>query len=282
MDIRLPSGVALRGGTQSADVVAYCDSWFAEVEGAGYTTGVYVGSETGLTGDRSFRQLKTKHYRKSGSSALVPSDHMSPRMNRSKPPTQRDMKREDTRARLFAAALDEFRRVGVDQARVSEICRNAGVAKGTFFFHFATKDHVLLERQQQISGRMASRIEAELSNVPDAKTFVQRLAAIVIEEHKAVGDPELVRQINLAIVRQSGAPRLGIAHTAFGVALAAQIHRHQQAGILRKGIDAARLADCLRLGFFGFLVAPDAGVDTTRPRLALLAGLLAESLAPKR
>ncbi|MCL5671547.1 MAG: TetR/AcrR family transcriptional regulator [Acidobacteria bacterium] len=112
--------------------------------------------------------------------------------------------------------------MGVEAARVSEICRVVGVAKGTFFFHFPTKDHVLLDRQAQISVAMARRIEMELTDVPNAKTFLSRLAAIVIEEHEALGDPELVRQINLAIVRQSGAPRLGVAKTAFGVALASQ------------------------------------------------------------
>lgn len=193
--------------------------------------------------------------------------------------TNRDLQRQETFSRVYEAALEEFRREGVDQARVSDICARAGVAKGTFFFHFPTKDHVLLERQRRISEAMAARIENELGTVADAKAFLAGLTSIVLEEHQAVGDLELVRQINLAIVRQSGSPSLGIHHTAFGAALTAQIRHLQQAGILKKGIEAAKLTDTLRLSFFGFLVNPHFSFGTGRPRIALLTTLLAESLA---
>lgn len=195
-----------------------------------------------------------------------------------KPPTARTLQRRDTFSRVYEAALSEFRRVGVEQATVSEICRRAGVAKGTFFFHFPTKDHVLLARQQRISEAMAERISAELQDVPDARAFLQRLTKIVMEEHQAVGDVELVRQINLAIVRLGGVPRLGVGHTAFGVALARQIGRLQREGVIRSGVNAARLADCLRLSFFGFLLNPQSSFETSRRQLALLTKLLAEAL----
>ncbi|HLS79979.1 MAG TPA: TetR/AcrR family transcriptional regulator [Steroidobacter sp.] len=199
-------------------------------------------------------------------------------MNHPKRPTARELQRQDTFNRVFEAALSEFRRVGVEKATVREICLRAGVAKGTFFFHFPTKDHVLLARQQRISEAMAQRIATELTDAPDAKVFLQRLTAIVLEEHQAVGDLELVRQINLAIVRQGGLPQLGVKHTAMGVALAAQIRRLQRAGVIRSGVDAARLADCLRLSFFGFLLNPQSSFETSRPQLALLTSLLAEAL----
>lgn len=200
-------------------------------------------------------------------------------MTRTKRPNTRELQRQDTFNRVFEAALSEFRRAGVEQATVSGICLRAGVAKGTFFFHFPTKDHVLLARQQRISEAMARRIASELNGIRDARVFLRRLTAIVLEEHRAVGDLELVRQINLAIVRQSGDPQLGVRQTAFGVALAAQIRRLQRAGALRRGVDAARLADCLRLSFFGFLVDPRSSFGTRRPRLALLTKLLADALA---
>lgn len=200
-------------------------------------------------------------------------------MTRAKPPTARALQRQDTFNRVFEAALSEFRRVGVEKATVSEICRRAGVAKGTFFFHFPTKDHVLLARQQRISEAMARRITDELGEVSDVRVFLQRLTAIVLEEHQAIGDLELVREINLAILRHGGDPQLGVRQTAFGVALAAQIRRLQQAKVIRPGVDAARLTDCLRMSFFGFLVNPQSSFQTGRPQLALLTKLLAEALA---
>ncbi|MBK6403327.1 MAG: TetR/AcrR family transcriptional regulator [Rhodocyclaceae bacterium] len=192
-------------------------------------------------------------------------------------PTLRDLQRQETFERLYETALAEFHRVGVDAARVSEICRLARVAKGTFFFHFPTKDHVLLERQRRLSKAMAERIERELADVPDAKAFLGQLIDIVLSEHQAIGDLELVRLINLAIVRQ-GTQRLSVQHTAFGNALTRQIRHLQQQGVLRKGIDATKLADTLRLSFFGFLLNPVSSLDTSRPRIALLANLLSDAL----
>jgi AcrR family transcriptional regulator len=53
--------------------------------------------------------------------------------------------RETTRERLFRVAMDGFRAHGYDGLSVSRITRDAGVAKGTFFNHFPSKEHVLAE-----------------------------------------------------------------------------------------------------------------------------------------
>lgn len=194
--------------------------------------------------------------------------------------TSRDRQRRDTFVRVFDAAIAEFERVGVEKARVSDICHAAGVAKGTFFFHFATKDDVLLERQRHISEAMANRIGKELGEVATASAFIQRLVAIVLEEHAAVGDPELVRQINLAIVRRAGSPMLGAQHTAFGTALTAQIRQLVQAGVLRNDVDPVQLADCLRLSLFGFMLGPQFAPKNSSATMKLLGSLLGGALAP--
>lgn len=57
----------------------------------------------------------------------------------------RETKRLQTRERLLGAAVAEFKRSGMADADVGAIVSAAGVAHGTFFFHFPTKEHVLLE-----------------------------------------------------------------------------------------------------------------------------------------
>lgn len=54
-------------------------------------------------------------------------------------------KRQRTRARLVAAALDLFEQHGYDDTTVAQIAAAAGVTEMTFFRHFRTKDHVLLD-----------------------------------------------------------------------------------------------------------------------------------------
>lgn len=69
----------------------------------------------------------------------------------------REAKRLRTRERLLGAAVVEFKRAGMAEADVGTIVAAAGVAHGTFFFHFPTKEHVLLEMEHREEERVASQ-----------------------------------------------------------------------------------------------------------------------------
>lgn len=80
-------------------------------------------------------------------------------------PSAREAKRLQTRERLMGAAIAEFKRSGIADADVGAIVTAAGVAHGTFFFHFPTKEHVLLE----LEFREEERIAKQLSRYADSK-----------------------------------------------------------------------------------------------------------------
>jgi hypothetical protein len=72
--VGLPPGMTVwldlegvRGGVDSADVIAYCNAWFALLAAAGYVPGIYVGANCGLDGDALYWRLQTRHYWRSGS-----------------------------------------------------------------------------------------------------------------------------------------------------------------------------------------------------------------------
>ncbi len=69
----------------------------------------------------------------------------------------RETKRLQTRERLLGAAIAEFKRAGMAEADVGAIVAAAGVAHGTFFFHFPTKEHVLLELERREEERIAKQ-----------------------------------------------------------------------------------------------------------------------------
>ena len=73
-------------------------------------------------------------------------------------PTRRDRQRAATRERIFEAAMAEFREAGFANAQVDRIARAAGVVRGTFYFHFPSKEHVLIELEQRYSTQVASRL----------------------------------------------------------------------------------------------------------------------------
>ena len=57
----------------------------------------------------------------------------------------REDRRRLTRGRILRAALIEFARRGLDGAAVKTISERAGVANGTVFWHFDSKDQLFLE-----------------------------------------------------------------------------------------------------------------------------------------
>ncbi|MFP3671046.1 TetR family transcriptional regulator, partial [Priestia sp. SIMBA_032] len=72
----------------------------------------------------------------------------------------RETKRRATRERLLEAAVAEFKRDGMASADIGAIVSAAGVAHGTFFFHFPTKEHVLLELERCEEMRIAESLTA--------------------------------------------------------------------------------------------------------------------------
>src|SRR5712675_2506026 len=88
-------------------------------------------------------------------------------------PSAREAKRLQTRERLMGAAIAEFTRSGMAEADVGAIVAAAGVAHGTFFFHFPTKEHVLLELEQREEARIAKQMGRFLDSRPDLAATLQ-------------------------------------------------------------------------------------------------------------
>ncbi len=106
---------------------------------------------------------------------------------------QRARQRLDTRNRLLELAIDEFRACGIDKAKIRDIVEKAGVVPGTFYFHFPTKDHVLLEFGQRIIARFARALPGSAKRPPRLSSVLRALAAAPRLAAEEVGDPELLR-----------------------------------------------------------------------------------------
>src|SRR5437764_7732127 len=70
----------------------------------------------------------------------------------------REVRRLETRGRLFDAALAEIGRQGLAAADVAGIAASAGVVRGTFYFHFPTKEHVLVELERNEEFRIVDEL----------------------------------------------------------------------------------------------------------------------------
>lgn len=77
----------------------------------------------------------------------------------------REAQRRRTRQRVYAAALAEFKRTGMAAADVGDIAAAAGVARGTFYFHFPTKEHVLAELERHEEARLVAQLSKFLTEL---------------------------------------------------------------------------------------------------------------------
>lgn len=57
-------------------------------------------------------------------------------------PNTRQLRREQTRAQILAAAVKAFARAGFEAASLADIAREAGVKKALVQYHFSTKDQL--------------------------------------------------------------------------------------------------------------------------------------------
>jgi AcrR family transcriptional regulator len=114
----------------------------------------------------------------------------------------RARQRQDTRERIFEVALREFRAVGVAAAQVDRIARSAGVARGTFYFHFPTKDDVLLELAARVSARIARRIALVGDSAPSLRELLTRVNDAIEDEHGRVGESGLLAEMLSLHVRR--------------------------------------------------------------------------------
>jgi AcrR family transcriptional regulator len=100
----------------------------------------------------------------------------------------REAKRLQTRERLMGAAIAEFKRSGMAEADVSAIVTAAGVAHGTFFFHFPTKEHVLLELERRQEERIAKQFGQFLRSPRKLPETLNEAVRLVMGLERRLGD----------------------------------------------------------------------------------------------
>lgn len=91
------------------------------------------------------------------------------------PQTHRDLQREETRQRLYLAALHVFRRDGFGPARVDDIAKLAEVSRAAFYFHFPTKEDVVLRVLDDAEARCLKAV-AHLESPEPLRTLLERVA----------------------------------------------------------------------------------------------------------
>ena len=85
-------------------------------------------------------------------------------------------RKTDKRRQILDAAVEVFAATGFHKSRVSDIAREAGVADGTIYLYFKSKDDVLISIFEEAMGEMIERAEAAIADLEDPLAQLNRLA----------------------------------------------------------------------------------------------------------
>ncbi|HTY35239.1 TetR/AcrR family transcriptional regulator [Mycobacterium sp.] len=99
----------------------------------------------------------------------------------------RDAQRLQTRARLFDAAVAEIGTTGLAGTDVAAIAAAVGVARGTFYFHFPTKEHVLVELERNEEAKIVAKLATKTSAPGDLMSMLTSLVREVLAAEERLG-----------------------------------------------------------------------------------------------
>src|SRR5881396_4224599 len=101
------------------------------------------------------------------------------------------MRDSDKHQQIIEAAVRVFSRNGYYNSRVSDIAKEAGVASGTIYLYFKTKDAILVTLFREKMAAWVAHVRTEIAGEPDAVAKIRRLVALhfgVLENDPALAE----------------------------------------------------------------------------------------------
>jgi AcrR family transcriptional regulator len=166
-------------------------------------------------------------------------------------PSAREAKRLQTRERLMGAAVAEFKRSGLAAADVGAIVTAAGVAHGTFFFHFPTKEHVLLELERREEERIAKQLGRYVVSERDLQSILEETVRLVVGLERRLG-AALFKDFLALHFSQTRPADESNAHPVI-VTVAKEIEEAQERGEVDADVVAMNSAVFFLLGLYALL-----------------------------
>ena len=178
----------------------------------------------------------------------------------------REAQRLQTRARLFDAAVAEIGRSGLAGTDVAAIAAAVGVARGTFYFHFPTKEHVLVELERSEEAKIVAKLAAETSDPGDLMSMLTLLVRQVLAAEERLGPAVFRDMLGLHFSATRPVDDEPGEHPLAEFVIAA-ITEAQAAQRVPRNADAGELGVIFMTGLFALLAT---GGTASRARVALL------------
>jgi len=117
--------------------------------------------------------------RRAGSRQPAPSTAATPKRGKRQ---RRDEQSAARRDAILAAALEEFAARGFAAARLDDVAKRAGVAKGTIYLHFRDKDALFQEIVRSLMGPFVGTIEQVLQSDIPLKLLAGQIVELFVRE----------------------------------------------------------------------------------------------------
>jgi TetR/AcrR family transcriptional regulator, fatty acid metabolism regulator protein len=101
------------------------------------------------------------------------------------------MKDPDKPQQIIEAAIRVFARNGYYNSRVSDIAREAGIASGTIYLYFRTKEEILVTLFRDTMAAFVAHLRREIADETDPVAKIRRLVALhftVLEQNPALAE----------------------------------------------------------------------------------------------
>ncbi len=181
----------------------------------------------------------------------------------------RDKQREETRRKLYLAALEVFRRDGFAGCRIDDIAQKAEVSRAAFYFHFPTKDDVLLELVREAEGPVA----AALNELAATRTLDEVMQPVVGRTAKFwQNEPKLLVDALTTSLKHQTVVMADREAEPLRVLVAQHFKRVAERGELSQVIAPEVLADFFLTNCFAAMLAWSS--TPTQPLEAMLQGVI--------
>ncbi len=182
----------------------------------------------------------------------------------------REAQRLRTRARVFDAAVAEIGRRGLAGADVAAIAAAAGVARGTFYFHFPTKEHVLVELERAEELAIVAKLRDPTADSTDLVSVLSSLAHQVVAVERRLG-PLVFRDMLGLHFAPTRPVEDQLGEHPLAEFVIETIAQAQRADRVAPDADAGELGVIFLTGLFALLTT---GATTPDARTALLNGFV--------
>lgn len=153
--------------------------------------------------------------------------------------------RSDKREAILRAATEVFARNGYFNSKVADVARVAGVADGTVYLYFKSKDEILHSIFDRSVGAAIAECRKQITGLVDPREKLRRIASLHLERLGADRNLAVVFQVELR-----GSTKFMEEFSAAGLAEYLRLIREtfeegQRAGLFRRDLNATVVAKIL-------------------------------------